>query len=235
MKHLLGFVAGVGVGGLLAALVVFFIPSSQPALTPLDISDGGQIALDFSAVAEDTIMFTNDGESAFAPHPDRVLELWEPTITETTALVTTLRGPRGNTVGLGIKMVSLSEDSQILNGEFLADSVWYVYLPGRGTLLVEQSENYWEFMRDIVLPAHWSSGDSWRGNWRGTITSGPQPLGTARVHGGSGEFRGIEAEAIETLTDSAYSAIDGPVAVEGRLLLELPEEDTISAASATEN
>ncbi len=229
MKYLLGFAAGFVLGGALAVAIVLFIPSSRPMLTPLDVSDGVQISLDFSAVADDTILFTNEGKSAIAPHPKGVMELWEPTITETSALVTTLRSMRGETVGIGIKFVSLSENSQILNGDLLADSVWFVYLPGRGTLLVEQSENYWEFMRDIVLPAHLSSADSWRGNWRGTITTGPEPLGTARVHGGSGVFRGVEAEAIETLTASAYSAVDGPVALEGRLLLEIPDEDALSA------
>lgn len=229
MKNLIGFLVGLVAGVALAGVVVVYIPSSQPRLTPLDVSDGGHLPLDFSAVVEDTILFTNDGDSAIAPHPRGALELWEPTINETSLLVTTLRGMRGEPVGLGIKLVSLSGKTQVLKGEYLADSVWYVYLPGRGTLLVEQSENYWEFMRDIVLPAHWSSSDSWRGNWRGTITAGPEPLGTARVHGGSGEFRDVEAEAIETLTASAYSAVDGPVAVEGRLLLELPNDDALSA------
>ena len=230
MKHLIALVAGAAAGVALSVAVLLFIPSSQPGLSPLDVSRGAQISLDFSGVAEDAILFTNNGESTIPTHPNRVLELWEPTISESSTLVTTLRNARGERVGLGIKFVSLSEDTRILNGEVLADSIWYVYLPGRGTLLVEQSENYWTFLRDIVLPAHWSSNDSWRGNWRGTITSGPGPLGTARVYGGSGEFRNLKADAIETLTASAYSAIDGPVALEGRLLVELPQDGAAMSA-----
>ena len=138
---------------------------------------------------------------------------------------------RGERVGLGIKFVSLSEDTRILNGDVLADSVWYVYLPGKGTLLIEQSENYWDLLRKIVIPAYWNADDSWRGSWRGTITSGPGPLGTARVYGGSGIFRNVEAEAIETLTASAYSLKTGPVALEGRLLVELPRNGALSAGT----
>ena len=232
MKHVIAFLAGTAAGGILAVALVLLIPSTQPNLSPLDVSDGSQVGLNFSAVADEAILFTNNGESTIPTHPRRVLELWEPTIAETSALVTTLRNMRGEPVGLGIKFVSLSENTRILNGEMLADSIWYVYLPGRGTMLVEQSENYWTFMRDIVLPAHWNGDNSWRGNWRGTITSGPGPLGTAHVHGGSGEFRGLDAEAIETLTASAYSADDGPVALEGRLLVELPRDSDGMAADS---
>jgi hypothetical protein len=222
-------VAGIAAGVALAALVVYHIPAAQKTPAPVDVGDRGQLSLDFSAVVEDTILYTNDGDSAIAPHPRGALELWEPTIDKTSLLVTTLRNMNGESVGLGIKFVSLSEETKILNGEYLANSVWYVYLPGRGTLLVQQSEDYFEFMRDIVVTAHWSSANSWRGNWRGMLTSGPDPLGNARVYGGSGEFRDVETEAIETLTASAYSAVDGPVAVEGRLLLELPIDDKLSA------
>jgi len=232
MKHLVVFALGIVAGGLLAVAVIFYAPASQPGLTPLDVSQGEQIGLDFSGVADEAIVFTNDGDSAIQPHPERVQQLWEPTIDQTSIFVTTLRNARGERVGLGIKFVSLSEQTRILNGEILADSIWYVYLPGRGTMLIEQSENYWDFLREIVVPAYWNSDDAWRGTWRGTITAGPGPLGTGRVYGGSGIFRNIEAEAIETLTASAYSLQTGPVALEGRLLVELPRKiDELSADS----
>jgi hypothetical protein len=232
MRHVLAFVLGIVAGGLLAIGFVFFVPASQPGLTPLDISDGEQIALDFSGVADEAILFTNDGESAMSPQPERVQQLWEPTITETSMLVTTLRNMRGEQSGIGIKFVSLSERTRILNGEVLADSIWYVYLPGKGTMLIEQSENYWDFMREIVIPAYWNSDDAWRGSWRGTTTAGPGALGTGRVYGGSGVFQDVEAEAIETLTAAAYSLATGPVALEGRLLVELPRDDSALSADS---
>lgn len=232
MRHVIAFALGVVAGGLLAVAFVLFVPASHPGLTPLDVSDGEQIALDFSGVADDAILFTNDGASAIRPQPDGVQQLWEPTITQTSLLVTTLRNMRGEPSGIGIKFVSLSEQTRILNGEMLADSVWYLYLPGRGTMLIEQSENYWDFMREIVVPAYWNSDDAWRGSWRGTITAGPGSLGTARVYGGSGAFRDVEAEAIETLTATAYSLATGPVALEGRLLVELPRDASALSADS---
>ena len=232
MKHLIALILGAGTGGLIAAAALYLATGGAPQLSSLDGGSGEQIGLSFSAVAKDTILFTNDGESTIRPHPSRVLQLWEPTIMETSLLVTTLRNMRGEYVGLGIKFTSLSEKTRIINGELLADSVWHVYLPGRGTMLVEQSENYWNFVRDIVVPAHWNSGDSWRGSWRGTITVGPDPLGLAIVHGGSGALAGVTAEAAETLTASAYSAIEGPVALEGQLLVELPRGNGAMSADS---
>ena len=40
--------------------------------------------------------------------------------------------------GLGIKFSSRSERTALLKGDAIVDSVWYVYLPGRGSLFIEQ-------------------------------------------------------------------------------------------------
>ena len=223
MKYLVAFVVGIAAGGIVALSLLYFNPfMAQAALTPLAVSGQQQISLNFSAVPKHAIAYTNDGESRIAPYPDKILQLWEPPIRQTDVLVTRLLDARNQPAGIGIKFTSKSEDTRILNGEALADSVWYVFLPRQGTLLVAQTENYWGYLRDIVVPAHWSSGNGWKGNWHGTMTSGPGALGTARVHGGSGRFRGIEAEAIETLTAKAYSTTDGPVAMNGQIIVELP-------------
>lgn len=225
MKYLVALVLGIVAGGIVAVTFLYFNPfTARAALSPLAVSRQQQFSLSYSAVPKHAIAYTNDGESRVAPYPDKVLQLWEPTIRQTDVLVTELRDARNQPAGLGIKFTSRSEDTRILNGEALVDSVWYVYLPREGTLLVAQTENYWRYLRDIVVPAHWSSGNGWKGNWHGTMTSGPGALGTARVHGGSGRFRGIEAEAIETLTGKAYSATDGPVSLTGQLIVELPTE-----------
>ena len=92
-------------------------------------------------------------------------------------------------------------------------------------MLIEQSENHWSFIREVVIPAHWSAGENWRGTWHGTISDGPGALGTGRVFGSSGRFAGLEADAIETLTAKAYSADVGPVAMEGQLTIEMYSGD----------
>ncbi len=223
MKHLIALILGLAVGGACALGFLYYNPfTAQESLSPLSVSRGEQFSLIYSAVAEDSIVFTNDGESRTHPHPVKVLQLWEAPIRQTDVLVTMLRDGRNLPAGIGIKFSSRSERTRLLNGEAIVDSVWHVYLPGRGTLMIEQSENYWGYLRDIVVPAHWSSGDSWRGNWRGMITDGPGALGTARVHGGSGAFAGIDFEAIETLSAQAWSSEAGAVSVEGQILIEMP-------------
>ena len=234
MKYLIALVLGIAAGAGIAVALLYFNPfTSNASLSPLSISDGQQYILNYSAVPEDAIVYTNDGESQIDPHPEKVLQLWEPPIRQTEALITTLRDARGISAGLGIKFSSNSERTRILNGEALIDSTWYIYLPERGSLLVSQQENYWDYLRDVVVPARMSSGDNWKGNWHGRITNGPGPLGTARVHGGSGTFEGLEFEAIETLSAKAYSAEIGPVVLDGQLTIELQarSEETATAAN----
>ena len=101
-------------------------------------------------------------------------------------------------------------------------------------MFVEQTENRWNFLRQIVMPAYWSSGDNWRGTWIGNITSGPGSLGTALVSGGSGEFAGLQSEAVESLTARAYSLEEGPVAVDGNLTIEVSRRTEAQAADTSE-
>jgi len=223
MKYLISLVVGmfVGVAELLALL--YYNPmTSHNKLSPLSVSDNEVITFNYSAVATDALVYTNDGESTVAPYPSKVLQLWEPTVRLTDTMATVLRDSRNQPAAIGIKFSSRSESTRILDGEAIIDSAWHIYVPGQGSLFVEQQENYWGYLRDIVIPAYRSSGDNWRGNWSGTITSGPGALGLARVFGGSGEFANLEIDGIESLSAKAYSVNHGPVAVDGTLAVELP-------------
>ncbi|MDH3267033.1 MAG: hypothetical protein OEM25_08720, partial [Gammaproteobacteria bacterium] len=85
----------------------------------------------------------------------------------------------------------------------------------------------WSYVRDIVIPARWSSGDNWRGNWIGNISVGPGALGSARVVGGSGIFSGLETEGVESLKAKAYAVDQGLVAANGELDIEIPRGDAV--------
>lgn len=223
MKYVIALVLGIVAGSVVALGFLYLNPfTAQAALSPLSVSNKVQLSLNYSVVAEDAILFTNDGESQVRPFPDKVLQLWEPSIRQTEARVTVLKDSRGETVGLGIKYLSRSEKTRLLNGEVLVDSVWHIYLPEKGTFLIGQTENYWGFLRQIVVPAYWSSGDNWKGRWVGIITSGPGALGTAAVYGASGAFSAITAEAVEMFSAKAYSTEVGPVSIDGQLIVELP-------------
>jgi hypothetical protein len=223
MKYLISLLVGMvfGVAAFLALL--YYNPlTSKTKLSPLSVSENELISLNYSTVAADSLIYTNDGESLVAPHPAKVLQLWEQPIRKTDALATVLRDSRNQVAGIGVKFSSDSESTNILNGEALVDSVWHIYLPGRGSFFIEQKENYWGYMREVVLPAYWSSGDNWRGSWNGSITAGPGALGTSRVIGGSGEFVTMESVGVESLLAKAYSVDQGPVAINGELSIEIP-------------
>jgi len=230
MKYVISLIVGMPVGACIFLALLYFNPlTSRGSLSPLSVTDNDVISLAYSAVAQDMLVFTNDGESQIGPYPPKVLQLWEPPIKHTNAFVTVLKDGRGQAAALGIKFSSDSEGTNVLNSQALVDSVWHIYMPERGSFFVEQSENYWGYLREIVVPARWNSADNWRGSWFGNITSGPRALGIAKVSGGSGEFDGLDADAVESLSAKAYSVAQGPVAMTGQLIVELPETE-ISAA-----
>jgi len=225
MKYSIALIIGMLTGVVVFAAGVAFNPFlSKQGLSPLAVTDLQTVALNYSGVASKGIVYTNDGESWVTPYPEKVLQLWEASIRQTSASVKVLRDARGNVAGLGIKVSSISEATRLFAGQAIVDSVWYVHLPGRGSMFIEQTENYWGFLRGIVLPAYRSSANTWKGTWLGNLTAGPGALGTAKVTGSSGEFSGLELLAVESLTVSTWRSIGGPLAAEGQLLIELPTE-----------
>ncbi len=225
MKYLIVLIVGMLTGVVVFAAGVAYNPFiGKQGLSPLAVTDLQTVTLTYSGVASDGIVFTNDGESRISPYPEKVLQLWEASIRQTSASVKVLRDGRGQVAGLGIKISSLSEATRLFSGKAIVDSVWYVYLPGRGGMFIEQTENYWDYLREIVLPAYRSSAKTWQGTWLGNLTAGPGALGTAKVTGSSGEFSGLKMLAVESLTVRTWRVAGGPLAAEGQLLIELPRE-----------
>ena len=223
MKYLVSLLVGMLFGAALFVAGMYYNPfAEQLTVSPLAISDDEHLDFTYSAVPGETILYTDNGDSIINTHPDRVAELWEPTIVDTRIVVTLLNDSRGEAVGLGIKFSSNSEQTALINSQALVNSAWHIYLPGQGTILIDQIENFWSYLREIVVPARWSSGDNWKGSFFRIMTQGPGALGTARVTGGSGSFAGMSSEAVESLTARAYSAIEGPVSMSGRLTITVP-------------
>lgn len=225
MKYLIALILGLFSGAILFAAAMIYNPFIvDRGISPLAVTDSELITLKFSDVPSDAIAFTNDGDSVKKPYPEKVLQLWEAPIRQTSAMATVMRDARNQTAGIGVKFSSLSERTRLLKGEALVDSVWYVFLPQRGSLFVQQYENYWTFLRDVGFAAYRSGAKNWKGNWIGDLTAGPGALGTAPVVGGSGSLEGLKMLGVESLTAQAYSADDGPIAAEGRLLIEMPAD-----------
>ena len=231
MKYLIALIAGFITGALLFSAAVFYNPfGDRESVSPLAVSNQQLLNLTFSAVPSEAVVFTNDGESDSRPHPEETAELWEDTIRNSNVLVVPLKDSRGEPAGIGVKFSSASEETRILNSEVLVDSAWHIYLPERGSLFVGQRENYWSYFRDIVAKAKWNSADSWRGAWNRVTTVGPNPIGTGRVSGGHGGFAGVDTEAVESLNASAYSAVTGPVSMDGSIAIAMPSQPDSQAA-----
>jgi hypothetical protein len=230
MKYLVSLLLGIVVGVVLFGLGLLYNPlAANRGPSPLSVTDADVISLGYSAVPADSILYTNDGESVHTPRPAKVLQLWEPPIRQTSAMVSLLNDARGEAAGIGVKFSSRSESSRPFRGAAIVDSVWYIYLPRRGSLFISQQENYWAFLRQVAFPAWRSSANTWRGTWFGDTTSGPGALGTAAVTGASGSLRGRDMEAVESLSVAAFSSDQGFVSAEGRLIIALPEP--LAAAS----
>lgn len=225
--------AGMLFGLFVVAIAIVYNPFvTSHGLSPLTVTENEVVRLTYSVAAQDAIVHTNNGESQIAPNPPKVLQLWEPTVRNTTATLNVLEDSRGHTVGIGVKFSSDSERSNISKGRALVDSVWHIYLPGRGSLFIEQTENYWSYIRDIVIPAYRSSADNWRGNWLKNVTDGPGPLGTGWAAGGSGIFAGVNSSAVEALSAKAYTVDLGPVAMTGELSVEIPRSEPAARPTA---
>ena len=242
MKHVIALVLGFFAGVIIFVAGLIYNPfMADRGLSPLSVTDEEVITLSFSNVPSESIVYTNNGESlqqspltgtlrlwkapvrsVSAPYPAKVLQLWEAPIRSTDAMVTVMRDARNQTAGIGIKFSSDSEKSRLLFGEVIADSVWYLYLPEQGAFFIEQTENYWPFVREVAFPAWRSSANNWRGSWLGNMTAGPGALGTAAVSSGSGRVEGIQMNGVESLSVRAYSANIGLVGAEGRLIIEVP-------------
>jgi hypothetical protein len=224
MKYVISLVCGLLAGAMLFAVGLYYNPFiGQPTVSPLAVTEDRVMDFTFSAVPANAILYTDHGETITRPIPDRVAELWEPAVYDSSVFVTTLADVRGADAGIGIKFLSKAEETALMRGEALANSVWHIYLPGQGTMMIDQTENYFSYLRDIVVPARLGSGDHWRGSYFSVMTSGPGSLGTARVTGGSGLLSGLSSESVETLSADGYSGKSGPVSMQRTISVAIPQ------------
>ena len=230
MKYLVALLLGVVVGAALFVVGLVYNPfATTDGISTLSLTQNEKVLLTYNSVASDSIIYTNNGESRIRPHPDKVLQLWEAPIRKTAIMATVLRDGRNRPAGLGIKISSWSESTDVLNSEAIVDSTWHVVLPRRGSFFFAQRENRWGYLRDIVVRAYRNSGNSWKGVWNGNLTAGPGALRTASVSGSTGEFADLEMLGVESLTVKAWSAEQGEIAAEGTLIIELPEPPRLAA------
>lgn len=222
MKYFLALLAGLASGALIFAFLLYLNPFVAASETsPLTVSSDRDFELNYTATPTSAIAWINDGDEIVEPKPTFVPLLREPAIVDTLIHVTTLNSSRGTFAGVGVKFTSPLEETGLLKGVYAMQSAWHIWLLDRGGMMINQSENHWLLLRDVALQAQLDSGDSWRGNWFGVLTDGPNKRRTGRVSRGYGRLVSDDGEAVETITAKAYSAETGPVAVEGRVTISL--------------
>ncbi len=198
MKYVIALVLGLLFGAFVFVVGLIYNPFvSRQNLSPVTVTSAQTITVSFSGAPTDQIVLTNDGESETKPYPTKVLQLWERPIRQSTVMATVLRDGRNQAAGIGVKISSLSERTDLLGAKALVDSIWYMYLPGKGAYFVEQSENYWTYLRHVVIAAHRSSANVWQGNWHLDTTFGPGVLKSAKVSAGSVLYEGQEILVVE--------------------------------------
>ncbi len=223
MKYILALLGGIATGAALFALLLYLNPlASRTIMSPLAVtSSPRQMEFSFPVAPNEAIAATGSTLWGDPTWPPQLQTLWEPTVRDTSVLVSLLRNSRGQLAGLGVKFSTVAEETGLLNGVYPVSSAWHLWLLGRGGLMIDQSENHWLLLRDVLLPAWLSSADSWRGSWYGILTNGPNAIGTGRVIGGSGTLAGATGESVEAVNARAYSIAQGPVSMEGRLTVAL--------------
>ena len=234
MKYVAALISGILVGiGMFLGLMYANPFAVGQTVSPLAVTNQPIINLEYSADETSLIFHTSRGREG-ARRPESAVELWEPTLRNSRAYVVHLADSRGRPAGVAVKFSTDSEKTHLLNSEIVVDSVWHAYLPERGTLFASQTEDYWSFLRDVVVQAKLDSAGTWRGAWTGVMTSGPNAIGTGRAIGGSGEFAELEGELVESLNAVAYSADAGPVALRGSLAIAWPSAEPEVLSVVTE-
>jgi hypothetical protein len=226
MKYAVSLLLGLLCGVALFIIGLLYNPFiANRTVSPLSAGDTAVASLSYTAVPAKSIAFTNNGAGRLQPHPKGIRLLPEDTLEQTELMVAEMRDARGQTAGIGVKFSSRSERTNLLRGEALVNSAWYVHLPDRGSFFVEQAENYWPFIQNVLVPAYRNSANSWKGKWSGDLSAGPGALGAGRVTGVGGSLLGRSMVAVESLSVQAYSTEKGPVSAEGRLLIKMQPDD----------
>lgn len=223
MKYLRTLIFGFLTGVVLFLAGFYLNPFSvNSQLNPLSVSNSRLAEYSYSRNPKDSLILTNNGESRTSTNPERVQELWEPAVQDTEAFVVVLLDTTGAPAGIGVKISSWSEETDLLHAKLIKNSDWHMFVPEHGTAFIEQTENLWPHVKFVMIPALIKG--EWNGTWNGDITSGPNALRTARLRGGSGQMSGLRSEAVEFLNVESYSSKTGPQRSVGKLMIDLAEQ-----------
>jgi len=216
MKYLLVAIVGLVLGVSAAGAVLYFNPLAEKAAQPpsatarvLHYSLPDQV-LEFS-LGEDARLFGQE------PGDD---SLWEETIARSAVLGLVLEDASNQPVALASRLMSTSDDTDLLLHGVLVSDYWLVTIPNEGTLFVQSTSNAWPFLKETLVPA-WYLERPWNGPAEYWPTVGPGSDERGEVVGVAGALRGSEGDAVERYEITTLDPARNVVLASGELHLNL--------------
>ncbi len=215
MKYALTALAGLLLGAVAAAAVVYFNPLTTNAAGPAVAADW---ELGYSFPGTGVLTHTHAGGLPLARHPAGVPELWEETIRRTALTSLELVGRNGDAEAAWATRISVPSTATdlLFDGVVLGDH-WLISVPGMGSFFLTAESNVWPALKDTYLRV-----SLLKQAWRGPRSYSPtlRSAGSPALRGATGRFAGIEGRGVETFEIAAYGEARGLESLEGRLLLE---------------
>jgi hypothetical protein len=217
MKYLFVALLGLIVGALLGAVLLYFNPFSAGSAAQPNATDR---VLHYSmpddvlelALGADARLFGQDAGDG---------DLWEDTINSSAVLGLALKDDADQPVGIASRLMTVSDDTNLLLRGVLVSDHWLVTIPGEGTLFVRAESNAWPFVKQTLLPA-WYLERPWQGPELFWPTVGPRSDESAIVVGVAGSLRGRDGTAVERYELTALDPARRSALAEGELHLALP-------------
>lgn len=166
----------------------------------------------FAEVPQDGVFETHRGDLPLALFPQGIAKFTEPRLHNAFALGGKLRDKNGEVVGFSTEIEEVLPETDFESGTLLTHTVWTLFFPGRGTLVLDQIEDSSEVATKVFEPA-FDSGRPWAGTLRAVTTAGPRKDGRGVILGGTGEFEGARGTGIEIAElrrfDPATGSLEG--------------------------
>jgi hypothetical protein len=191
---LVGLVVGFVAGGAVFSRTIDYSERSRHALETFP--DDRSVQWFFLDVPGHEVALTHGGIVPMARFPAGIAALGERNIRLGLGLITKLRDVTDEVVGFATELEAASPATSLSQGRIMTDTFWTVVVPGRGTLFLHETEENWNLLTRIALPALLLRRD-WTGDWTNVNTVGPRPDGRGAVIGGTGEFAGAQGSFIE--------------------------------------
>ena len=205
-------------GALILILGLYFNPlDNQNNMPSLKIFSGNITHLKYSFNPKDILFFADKEKYINKLDPNILNKLNEPALKNTRIIFLPLYDNNNNLEGFGIKISSDSKKTNLLSSQTLANSLWHIYLPKKGSFIFHETENFWPYIKNIIIPAHLDKNNNWHGIYRFITTEGPNLDGSGNTIGGHGIFKSKRGFSQESAEITAYSIENGPTIKIGNL------------------